>query len=138
MAPAGSCLLLLLSSPSGGHSPPVEGLAGQGCLCFLPAQLPQSPHLVIPAQVPPPWDEPVVSVSVLQHCHRVTGIFWRRKNHPDRAGLRIFTRCLMFSLVSEVIWLVTEGTSQDAGNTYLRIGWFQSKHGASFQVLVLP
>lgn len=30
---------------------------------------------------------------------------------------------LMFSLVSEVIWLGTEGTPQDVGNPYLKIGW---------------
>lgn len=33
--------------------------------------------------------------------------------------------------------LVSEGTPQDVGNTYLRIGWLQSKHGPWFQFLVL-
>jgi len=44
---------------------------------------------------------------------------------------------LMFSLVQEVICLVTEGTLQEMGDTYLKTGCLQSKYRSWFQFLIL-
>lgn len=87
----------------------------------------------------PSWDEHFASVSTLQHCHRAI--------HGPKGQIKSTLMVLGFSHAAitapDVVPCIRGNFvsgwrhPQDAGNSCLRIGWLQSKHGDWFQFLVL-